>query len=94
MTSTSPLEIKRVYSLSEKQVDDYIALALLCQDEFNLPRAAARCLRQLVTEWVYVMPGLAWLDKAEAERSESVAAGDPLFPHLPATLWKLICKID
>lgn len=89
----TPMEVKRVYQLTEKQIDDYLALAKLCEQEFNLPLAAARLIK-LVTSRVYDVPGLTWLEKAEQERQGTFELGDPIFPHLPATSWKLICKID
>jgi hypothetical protein len=85
-------QIKRRHELTEQQIDHYLTLARLCEAEFHLPQAAAR-LRKLVVERVYEIPEVSWLEGAEVERSGVLALGSSIFPHLPATSWRLISKI-
>jgi hypothetical protein len=90
--SPSPLQIKRCHELTEKQIDQYLALACLCEEEFDLPQAAAR-LRKLVVERVYEIPDASWLEGAEVDRPRSLELGHSIFPHLPAASWRLTSKI-
>lgn len=87
-----PLQVKRRHELTEKQIEQYLALAQLCDQEFDMPQAAAR-LRKLVIERVYEIPEASWLQGAEVERSGQLELGSSIFPHLPATSWRLISKI-
>jgi len=87
-----PLQVKRRTELVELQIDHYLALARLCVEEFDMPLAAAR-LRKLVVERVYEIPEASWLGSVEVERSGQLELGNSIFPHLPATSWRLISTI-
>lgn len=80
-----------VTPLSPKQIEDYLTLAHELAENWDAADAAA-ALRALVTEQPYVMPEAAWLGTPGMPAQAPINTGNPFFPHLPATSWRLLVR--
>ena len=78
---------------SETALSHMLELAALCEDDFNMPRAA-EALRSLATgPRVYQLPRDNWLPRPNDRRQPLPGqGGNPYFPHLPETSWHLLVK--
>jgi len=87
----SPEGYLPVAPLTRKQIEDYLTLAEELDTNWDSPQAAA-ALRSLVAERVYEKPASEWLHAAGIPERPAVQTGNPFFPHLPATSWRLLAR--
>jgi hypothetical protein len=62
LDSMWPEEILDRHPLTEREVADAVKLSRLCQDKYDMPRAAA-ALRSYLTDRNYSVPALTWLQR-------------------------------
>lgn len=86
-----PTNIIAWHELPQKAIEQYLSLAVICDTQLGLRRAAA-ALQALVRERVYSVPSDAWLLCAGTPRVEPSKGGHVYFPHLPARSWQLMVK--
>ena len=78
---------------SETALTHMLQLAALCEEEFNMPRAAEALRSQAVGPRVYRVPRDHWLPPPIDRRQPLPGQGsNPYFPHLPETSWHLLVK--
>lgn len=77
--------------LSAKQIEDYLTLARELEENWDVPEAAA-ALRALVLERHYEWPASEWLQAPGLPEEPAVDTGNPFFPHLPASSWRLLVR--
>lgn len=74
---------------NDKQIEGYLNLAHLCQEEFDMP-AAATALAALVNARAPThLPASAWLAAAAPLVAGSEETSNPFFNHLPEFAWEL-----
>lgn len=87
----SPTDHLQVSPLTNKQIEDYLTLAQEFETKYDAPEAA-RALRVLVSERQYEMPDASWLRAAPDPPPATLFTGNPYFPHLPASSWRLLVR--
>ena len=87
----SPGAYLPVTPLSTRHIEDYLTLAQELEDKWDSPQAAS-ALRRLVMVRHYEMPDAAWLQAPGIAEQPAPLTGNPFFPHLPATSWRLLVR--
>lgn len=94
MESPVPREVLRRAERSKDEIKDIAALARLCRNDLDLPRAA-EALQSLLQPRHIFTPQLAWLEAHTAGDPTwalPVKLRDPQYPHLPKTSWHLVAS--
>ena len=87
----SPDQHLRVTPLTPKQIEDHLLLAEELEAHWDAAEAAA-ALRALVLERHYEMPASDWLQAPPLPERAVAETGNPFFPHLPASSWRLLAR--
>jgi hypothetical protein len=86
-----PTVVLRVKPWTGKTMDMLLSLADLCQHEFHMPKAAL-ALHHLAVDREYNLPAQNWLDVTLPDQRGPADSGNPYFPHLPASSWRLLAR--
>ena len=89
--TAAPTTILPLHEMQPKVIEQYVALAGVCDAELGLKRAAAALLA-MVSERLYTLPGDEWLAAEAAPRTDTRGGGHAYFPHLPAQSWQLMVR--
>ena len=88
----APSTFEEPHPFSAKEIETYLPLSHLCAEDFGMP-AAAEALRRLATTRQLHIPRVRWLSSpAPQEVRPTAATGNPHFPHLPESSWRLLIK--
>ena len=87
-----PTLVLQVKAWSKEAITNLLTLADFCKHDFQMPSAAA-ALHKLAVERHYEVAADQWLDiVTNAPRQALGDSGNPYFPHLPASSWRLLSK--
>lgn len=91
VTDPGPSQLVPRGPMGTASIKDYLKLAEFCLTTLNMPRASV-ALDDLVMKRVATLEPPGWLGLPGHPDRPPLPVGEPTFPHLPATSWRLCSK--